>query len=35
MNTLKKFYLSKVYSEKTGYLLNALTLRISDKEIAA
>ena len=35
MDRLKKFYHDKVYSEATGYLLNALTLRISDKEIAA
>lgn len=32
---LKKLYQRKVYSESTGYLLNAFTLRISDKRIAA
>ena len=34
METLRKFYTKKVYNEKTNYMLNALTLRVSDKDMA-
>jgi hypothetical protein len=34
METLRKFYSKKVYNEKTNYMFNALTLKVSDKDMA-
>lgn len=34
-NYLKRFIRERLYKQETGFLLNYLTLKIEDKEVAA